>query len=99
MTVSEFSQFGSGASYTLVGNEQLAYLTVTTGTSPNTGVIQFAYSNGELKVNPELSILPLDTGTAALDLSNSGPSGETAFSLSLSGLAASTTYRWALRID
>lgn len=99
MTVALFNNFGTGASNSLAGNEQLASLTITTGTAPGTGVIRLAYSGSVLKIAPAVTILPLDSPTAALDLSSSGPTGFTEYTFSVAGLAANTTYRWALRID
>lgn len=97
------SNAGSGASASLLGTDRHGSLTLTTGMGAGDGgQLTADFDDPDLAINPNARFTPLDGPTAALTFSLGafvGGNPATGIQLNLSGVASSTTYKWAYRID
>lgn len=97
------SGFGTGAVGTLAGTDTYGYVKLTTGTGTSNGQslsLKLSQTH-EISRGTGIRLFPIDATTQALGVSatlSDGPNGEYDINVN-SGIADSTTYQWAYRID
>jgi hypothetical protein len=103
MNVTLDSNFGAGASFTLLGADLFGGFSITTGTGANPFGGAATFSFGADYVDTDLSVLisRLDSTTESITVQATGGVG--GFVLNVEGngghpVADNTTYRWAYKV-